>query len=123
AGIQRQLLHLLTSMSSITYGREHPISIICQLLQTSYGNQHIIEQTMRKLHNTFKYHLGEDHSASCLVQDRLCVALMFQKKYAEAERPLQDLLKANERRCGRNAYATRHTLFGLAELYYLQKRD
>jgi hypothetical protein len=122
-GIQRQLLHLLTSMSSITYGREHPISIICQLLQTSYGNQHIIEQTMRKLHNTFKYHLGEDHSASCLVQDRFCVALMLQKKYAEAERPLQDLLKANERRCGRSAYATRHTLFGLAELYYLQKRD
>src|ERR1700733_4795985 len=44
AGIQRELLHFLTSMSFITYGREHPISIICQLLQTSYGNQHIIEQ-------------------------------------------------------------------------------
>jgi hypothetical protein len=123
AGIQRELLHFLTSMSFITYGREHPISIICQLLQTSYGNQHIIEQTMKKLHDTFKYHLGEDHPASCLVQDRLCVALMFQKKYAEAERPLRDLLKANERRCGRSAYATRHTLFSLAELYYLQERD
>jgi len=123
AGLQRELLNHLTDMSSIAYGKEHPISIICQLLQTSYGNHHIIEQTMRKLHNTFKYHLGEDHPASCLVQDRLCVALMSQKKYAEAERPLQDLLKANERRCGRNAYATRHTLFGLAELYYLQERD
>ena len=123
AGIQKQLLYLLTSMSFITYGREHPIPIICQLLQTLYENQHIIEQTMRKLHNTFKHHLGEDHPASCLVQDRLCVALMFQKKYAEAERPLQDLLKANERRCGRSANATRHTLCGLAELYYLQERD
>jgi hypothetical protein len=123
AGIQRQLLYLLAEWSSIIYGGEHSVSKICQLLQMSYGNQHIIEQTMRKLYNTFKHHLGEDHPASCLVQDRLCVALMFQKKYTEAERPLQDLLKANERRCGRNAYATRHTLFGLAELYYQQERD
>jgi tetratricopeptide (TPR) repeat protein len=122
AGIQRQLLHLLTSMSFITYGGEHPVSIICRLLQASYGNQHIIEQTMRKLHNTFKHHLGEDHPASCLVQHRLCVALMFQKKYAEAERPLQDLVKVNERCWGRSAYVTRHALFSLAELYYRQER-
>jgi tetratricopeptide (TPR) repeat protein len=121
-GIQKQLLHLLTSMSFITYGRKHPISSTCQLLQTSFGKQHIIEQTLRKLHDTFKHHLGEDHSASLCVQDRLCTALRSQKRYAEAERSLQDLIKTNERCHGRNACDTRYTLLGLAELYFLQKR-
>jgi hypothetical protein len=123
AGIQKQLLHLLTSMSFITYGRGHPVSIICRLLQILYGKQHIIEQTMKKLHDTFKHHLGEDHSASLFVQDRLCDALMSQKRYAEAEHSFRDTIKANERYHGRSAYGTRYALLGLAELYYLQERD
>jgi tetratricopeptide (TPR) repeat protein len=122
AAIQRQLLHLLTNMSFITYGRGHPVSIICRLLQLLYGKQHVIEQTMKKLHDTFKHHLGEDHSASLSVQDKLCDALMFQKKYAEAERSLQDIIKASERCHGRSARSTRLTLFSLAKLYYLQER-
>jgi hypothetical protein len=122
AGIQRQLLHLLTSMSFITYGRGHPVSIICRLLQILYGNQHIIEQTMKKLHDTFKHHLGEDHSASLFVQNKLCDALMFQKRYTEAECSLQDIIKASERCHGRSASGTRIILFSLTKLYYLQKR-
>lgn len=122
AGIQRQLLHLLTRMSFITYGRGHPVSIICRLLEILYGKQHIIEQTMKKLHDTFKHHLGEDHSASLFVQNRLCTALMSQKRYEEAERSLQDIVKASERCHGRSARGTRLTLIGLAHLYYLQKR-
>ena len=77
---------------------------------------------MKKLHDTFKHHLGEDHSASLFVQNRLCTALMSQKRYAEAERSLQDIIKASERYHGRSARGTRLTLIGLAQLYYLQKR-
>jgi hypothetical protein len=109
--VQVQLLHLMSNMAIIVHGEHHPISNMCRLLLTLHEKKDVIELAQRKLLDTFKHHLGENHRSSLLAQARLCKTMRRQKRWDEAERSLRDLIKTHERFDGRTHFSTRIVLF------------
>jgi hypothetical protein len=122
-GLEMRLLHLISGIAIVIHGDRHPISILCQLLQTLHKNQDVIKLGMSKIRDVLKWQLGQTHSASTFAQQRLCFMLLRQRRYDEAERAILDLISTCERVCGWNDYHTRSCLCDLADLYYIMCRD
>jgi tetratricopeptide (TPR) repeat protein len=122
-GIKMQLLRLISGMAIVVHGDRHPISILCQLLQTLHRNQDVIELGISKLRDVLKRQLGQTHSALIGVQQKFYWALFNQRRYDEAERALFDLIGICERIYDWNNYQARYTLYLLAHLYYWMRRD
>jgi hypothetical protein len=122
-GIKVQFLRLISGMAVVLHGDRHPISILCQLLQTLHGNQDLIILAMSKIRDILKRQLGPTHVASIVTQRRLCYALLKQRRYHEAEHEILDVISICERAYGRNDFYTRYSLHGLAGLYYSMSRN
>lgn len=122
-GLKMQLLRLISGMATIAHGDRHPISILCQLLQTLHGNQDAIRLGMSKLRDVLRRQLGQTHLASILAQKIICGTLLKQRSYDESERAILDLVSICEHIYGRNNYHTRNNLLLLAKLYYVMWRD
>jgi hypothetical protein len=122
-GLKMQLLRLISGMATIAHGDRHPISILCQLLQTLHGNQDAIRLGMSKLRDVLRRQLGQTHLASIFAQQRISSTLLKQRRYDESERAILDLVSICEHIYGRNDYHTRDNLFLLAGLYYEMRRD
>jgi hypothetical protein len=122
-GLKMKLLRLISSMAIIVYGETHPISHMCQLLQTLHWNQDVIVLTMSKVRDVLRRQLGQTHRASIFAQQRLCSTLLEKRRYNEVERALLDLVHICERMYGRNNHHTRSCLYDMAILYYLMRRD
>jgi len=121
--LKTELLRLISNMAIVVHGDRHPISILCQLLQTLHGNRDVISLGMSKIRDVFKRRLGHTHFASIHTQRRHCLVLLQQKMYDEAERTLLDIINICEDVYGRNHRHTRESLHYLADQYFLKLRD
>ena len=121
--LKTELLRLISNMAIVVHGDRHPISILCQLLQTLHGNRDVISLGMSKIRDVLKRRLGHTHSESISTQRRRCLVLLEQKMYDEAERTLLDIINICEDFYGRNHHHTRESLYYLADQYFRRWRD
>src|SRR5271154_6026708 len=94
--LKTELLRLISNMAIIVHGDRHPISILCQLLQTLHGNRDVISLGMSKIRDIIKRRLGHTHTESIRIQRRHCLVLLEQKMYDEAERTILDIINICE---------------------------
>lgn len=121
--LKTELLRLISNMAIVVHGDRHPISILCQLLQTLHGNRDVISLGMSKIRDVLKRRLGHTHFELICTQRRHCLVLLEQKMYDEAKRTLLDIINICEHVYGRNHHHTRESLYYLAYQYFLRSRD
>lgn len=116
--ITNLLLRQFSAVAVTILGQSHPASNICRLLQSFPTNPEIAVLALQKTMDAFEYRLGSDHYICLHTLEKICRALIAQKKYNEAGRVMLQILRKNEQSRGKNDFESRWGLLVLAGFYY-----